>query len=466
MKTQSIERYDDPTQFEPLLPRESKMGPLLERAHDLTIASARLGSTNAPILSTLRPLLRGMNSYYTNLIEGEHTRPSDIERALHADLSSDEGVQRRQRLALAHIKTEQEVEDALDELMGHGSNLKSAFEMEMVLWLHNRLFDHLDGHDRLLSDGKTEVEPGVLRRKNVSVGRHHAPDHKAVQAFMERWCRFYGQQHRGESRLVGIAASHHRLAWVHPFLDGNGRVARLHTHVALYVAGYTRGLWSPMRGFARSSERYRTLLQAADEHRRGDLDGRGNLSQQALMDWIDYVFDVCLDQVQFMHSMLDTERFVDRISAALTYEENVVKSGVRLTALRPLHYLFTSATALPRADFKAMLGTSDRTASNLVTSLLNRGFLSTTSAYGALSFAVPTHALRFYFPKLWPEAEAEDLSSVQPSTATGWVRVDPDVLKPSPFGLGPSLVKDRQDDEIDPKRKRSAPAAKRGGSKK
>jgi len=51
----------------------------------------------------LRQLLRSMNSYYTNRIEGQHTRPHEIEQALRQDFSSDAKLAARQRLALAHI---------------------------------------------------------------------------------------------------------------------------------------------------------------------------------------------------------------------------------------------------------------------------------------------------------------------------------------------------------------------------
>ena len=72
---------------------------------------------------------------------------------------------------------------------------------------------------------------------------------------------------------------------------------RPHTHAVLHAHGYTGGLTSPLRSFARSVDRYYALLAAADETRRGALDGRGNLSQAALVDWIRYVLDTCLDQV-------------------------------------------------------------------------------------------------------------------------------------------------------------------------
>ena len=84
---------------------------------------------------------------------------------------------------------------------------------------------------------------------------------------------------------------------------------RLHTHTLLSALGYTGGLWSPLRGFARNTERYYALLADADSLRRGDLDGRGNLSEQALMAWIDYVLgalSVFLPEV----SKLDPGRIV------------------------------------------------------------------------------------------------------------------------------------------------------------
>lgn len=32
---------------------------------------------------------------------------------------------------------------------------------------------------------------------------------------------------------------------------------------------------------------------------------------------------------------------------------------------------------------------------------------ATDSSYGSVRFAIPHHALRFYFPALWPEAEQD-----------------------------------------------------------
>ena len=409
MKSQNIAQYDAPHQFEPLLPAEGKMGPLLERASDLTRAATALGSSAAPAAQLeLRTLLRSMNSYYSNRIEGEHTRPSDIERALQSDFSKDADQARKQRLALAHIHTEQHCEMTLDSRMAEGEPVtQRLYSADALTWLHGQLFTGLPALDLKLFDGSLMV-PGALRERAVAVGRHQAPTAASLPSFVARWGQVYGRVRRGEASIVAAAASHHRLAWMHPFLDGNGRVARLHTHLLLHSMGLTHGLWSPLRGFARSEARYKALLQAADEHRRGDLDGRGNLSQTALLDWIGYTLDLCIDQVEFMTRQLDVQGMGERIAAALAFEGSTLQSGVRQQALMPLHYLFATQTELGRADFKTMTGLGERVATECLSTLLRQGFLASDTPYGAVRFAIPRHALRFYFPALWPEAEQDE----------------------------------------------------------
>jgi len=184
-------------------------------------------------------------------------------------------------------------------------------------------------------------------------------------------------------------------------------VMRLHTHIWLNAMGYTGGLWSPLRGFARGADRYYALLADADSLRRGALDGRGNLSEQALLAWVDFVFDVCLDQINFMTSMLDFETLKSRLKACLVFEEFVLKSGVRQTSLRGLHYLFLSGEEMARGDFKTLLGLGERNATDALGALIKRGLLVSDTPQGKVRFGLPQHALRFLFPQLWPEAEAD-----------------------------------------------------------
>jgi Fic family protein len=392
--------YDSPHHFEPLLPGMASQEPLLAKAHDLARAATRLSGQAA--LPALRGLLRGMNSYYTNRIEGQHTRPHEIEQALRKDFSGDAGLAARQRLAVAHI----EAEAAVEQRCAAEPGARWLYSPEAPQLLHRELFARLPAADLQTPQGEPIV-PGQLRRRDVQVGQHVAPAHASVPAFLARWAGFYGEVRRGEASVLALAAAHQRLGWVHPFVDGNGRVMRLHTHAVLGALGYTQGLWSPLRGFARTTERYYALLAEADLPRRGDLDGRGNLSEKALVAWIDYVLDVCIDQVGFMAGLLDLSAMERRIAACLAYEDETLRSGVRREVLRPLHYLFLTGGELERGEFKTMTGLGDRTAVSALSALIKRGLLTADTPQGKVRFGLPLHALRFYFPALWPEAEAD-----------------------------------------------------------
>lgn len=392
--------YDAPHQFEPLLPSSLKQEPLLSKAHDLARGATQLAGL--PVAPALRGLLRGMNSYYTNRIEGQHTRPLEIEQALARNFSGNADLAARQRLALAHIEAEAEVEQRYvgDE------GARQLYSAAAVCDLHRELFSRLPAEDLAAAEGEPIV-PGGLRGREVQVGQHVAPTFKSLPGLLERWGEFYGDIRRGEAALLALAAAHQRLGWIHPFVDGNGRVMRLHTHAVLSALGYTNGLWSPLRGFARNVDQYYLRLAEADMPRKGDLDGRGNLSEEGLVAWIDYVLDICLDQVRFMGGLLDISAMERRIAACLIFEEETLRSGVRRESLRPLHYLFLSGGELERGEFKTMTGLGQRTAGSALAALLERGLLKSDTPQGKVRFGLPLHALRFYFPALWPEAEAD-----------------------------------------------------------
>ena len=392
--------YDHISQFEPLLPASSRRDGLLEKAHRLQrLALAAKGRAHASVMLAIAPLLRAMNSYYTNRIEGQHTLPIEIEQALRNDFAANADTRRRQRLAVAHMHTE-----AWAETHAAQTDWPLLFEPEVIRVLHQHLFEQLPAPDRL-GDGGEVLVPGAWRSREVSVSGHVAPRADAVPLFLKRLAEVYGRTRAGELAIVAVAAAHHRLTWVHPFIDGNGRVARLHSQVLLQGLGLTNGVWSPLRGLARSQPRYYELLANADLPRRNDLDGRGHLSEEGLIAFCDYFLDICIDQAAFMSQLLDLQSMKGRIAACLAFESHREGSGVRMEALTPMHYLFLGGP-MDRGAFKAMTGLAPRSADRVLQALLARDLLATDTPKGAIRFAVPLHALRFYFPALWPEAEA------------------------------------------------------------
>jgi hypothetical protein len=68
------------------------------------------------------------------------------------------------------------------------------------------------------------------------------------------------------------------------------------------------------------------------------------------------------------------------------------------------------AGPVERSRFMAMTGLPQRTARRVLASLLDFGILASPSPRAAVSFGIPLASLRFLFPRLWPEAEADTLS--------------------------------------------------------
>jgi Fic family protein len=391
--------------FQPLLPEGRALDPLLAQAAELIAEGHRLEAAAGQLSHKLAPLLRAMNSYYTNKIEGQHTRPADIDRALHRQFDADEKQARRQRLALAHMKAEETLEA---NLPGSRSGLYAASFVEKI---HARLYLELPPKERLTDDGSRLV-PGQLRHGLVSAGQHLAPPASQIPILLAAWQDRYANLPGLELAVVGAVCSHHRLLWIHPFPDGNGRGARLHTHLTLGALGVRHGLWSPLRGMARSHEAYYARLNNADLPRRNDLDGRGALSQEELVAFASWLLEICVDQARFMRELLALGSLKARLRELLLslgdqpWSMGSETSVVKIEALEALHYTALFGP-LERSRFMAMTGLPTRTARRVLSSLLDYGILEANTTRAPVTFAVPLKSLHFVFPRLWPEAEAD-----------------------------------------------------------
>ena len=383
--------YNAIHQFEPLLPTTG-LAALSERARAMIDRSVQLKRGAHPdTLAALRELLRSMNSYYSNRIEGQGTHPSNIERALRRDFSDRPDIARLQRIAVAHIEAERELEQGLASVDPRSSGLAIA--------AHQALYSRLAPADRTTADGQV-VEPGRLRAADVDVGRHVPPTPTSIPAFLARMDEVYTRPLNWEDELIVAACLHHRLAWVHPFLDGNGRATRLQTHCALF--GISGGLWSPNRGLARGRGDYYAALANADQPRMGNHDGRGNLSAKMLHAWCDFFLAVCEDQVNFMSRMLDLSEMHKRLQILMIV---LGKSDTNLSEklAGPLHHVFL-AGRVPRGLFQQMTGASDRTASRQLAALLKTGLLVSDSRVAPVRIGFPLAHLAILLPELYPEA--------------------------------------------------------------
>lgn len=347
------------------------------------------------LLVSLASLVRSMNCYYSNLIEGHDTHPIDIESALHGEYSRDAKKCDLQMEAKAHIMVQQWID---------GGGLRGlTVTADSIREIHRRFCEELPDDLLWALDPKTQerfkVIPGELRQRDVAVGNPIPISPAAVPRFLRRFEEVYGHLGKTET-ILAAAAAHHRLVWIHPFLDGNGRVARLMSHATLLQALDTGAVWSIARGLARKVDDYKRYLAACDQARRNDLDGRGHLSEESLAEFTEFFLRTCLDQVAFMEGLMQPERLRARI--LLWAEEQVrldklpLKSGAILEAL-----LYRGE--LPRAAAAGIVGTGERQARRVVSALLEQGVLTSPSTRAPLRLAFPATLASRWMPGLFPE---------------------------------------------------------------
>ena len=224
---------------------------------------------------------------------------------------------------------------------------------------------------------RLEVLPGELRTTEVRVGRHVAPAADALPDFIRRIEQGYRPQveHDRLARIVSIAAAHHRLAWLHPFLDGNGRVMRLFSDAAFRTEGLgASGLWSMARGLARSEKEYKQALATADAQRLNDYDGRGNLSEKQLVVFCQFFLGVALDQIGYMTQMLAIDGMLERLRGLV--DLLVIKRKWRPEAYYVLEAVFLKGQ-VARGEVVRLTGLSDKTAKDLAQLLVEAGLLAT-----------------------------------------------------------------------------------------
>ena len=242
--------------------------------------------------------------------------------------------------------------------------------------------------------------PRGLRTRGVTVGRHVPPAAEDLPAFLSRFEQAYASARLTKPRqAVAVAAAHHRLLWIHPFLDGNGRVARLMSHAMLLDLGVGSALWSISRGLARRSAEYKRLLMAADECRKGDFDGRGALSQSALIEFCRFFLDSCLDQVRYMRELLEPSELQRRMELYLRDEEDAQRLPKRSFAV--LREALISGE-LERGRVPGLIEASERTARRVISALVERRLLVAESHRAPLRLAFPIDVVERWFPRLYP----------------------------------------------------------------
>jgi Fic family protein len=382
---------------------EEPTGPIADAIADLAASTATLGKALHPRTAAhLADLVRIMNTYYSNLIEGHDTRPRDIERALAGHLDKEEGRRDLQLEAAAHVRVQREVDRMADEGV-----LPAPASSDFLRWLHREFYRDAPQSMLLIKIERRAFRmiPGEWRadpEHDVAVGRHVPPSSARVADFMRYFEERFALERMGRAaQIMAMASAHHRFNYIHPFPDGNGRVSRLMSHAMAAVAGIgARGLWSVSRGLARGLESrtdYKRMMDYADTPRQGDLDGRGNLSQKALQEFVLWFLRVCLDQVTFMSGLFELDRLSLRLRTYVQKSSSLKPESAGLLEEALIRGEFE------RGEIERITGLPERSARRVLNDVIALGMLASDTPKGKVSLRFPVHALEDLFPRLYPQ---------------------------------------------------------------
>lgn len=351
-------------------------------------------------------LVREMNCYYSNLIEGHKTRPREIEQAMQKKFSDDPKQKDNQELSVAHIQTE----TAMMERLQAQPDL-DVYSPEFISWIHRDFYERLPPHlrkARTRSGKEYTILPGQWRDFMVDVGRHTPPDFKSLPLMLGRLYAFYGGASLLETeRLVAIAAAHHRLGWIHPFGDGNGRVMRLHSHALLRTHHFDGdGLWTLSRGLARNKYEYYRWLECADQPRQGDLDGRGNLTDKGLADFCIFFLKIILDQISFMGGLLELPTLRERVKK--TFQLDMLHLGKDAEPLMRIVSVLVDRGEIHRTEVQEITGLGATSSARLIKRGLHENLFTTPSPKGVLQVHFGHPLQESLFPRLFLDLPVED----------------------------------------------------------
>ncbi|MEO7414929.1 MAG: Fic family protein [Opitutaceae bacterium] len=385
------------TAIEPVIPTQ-RLRPLEDLACTIVERSARLSAKlREPLRVQVAELTRWMHCYYSNLIEGQQTRVRDIEAALKNDFAAEPKKRDLQQISLAHLEVQHWA----------AAQTASPFTAGFIRELHQRFYAQLPEAMRVATTSKGEKTPltgGDLRDRDVEIGTHVGPPHELVPELLShfQW-RYESADFSRIQRIIAIGASHHRLAWIHPFRDGNGRVVRLFSDALIRQLGIDGGgLWSLSRGFARKRTEYYERLSNADQERSISSadDGRGHLSEGALWDFCEFSLRVMADQIAFMEQLLH----LDDLERRIEHYVRVVDAQVAPAADRVFLLLREALLRgeFPRGEAARIVGASDRTGRTVLTLAIEAGLLVSDTPKAAVRLGLPAKAHETYFPQLFP----------------------------------------------------------------
>jgi Fic family protein len=177
------------------------------------------------------------------------------------------------------------------------------FDRALISEIHKILVDGLTPPPA----GEGSKNPGMLRSINVTIQRsnHVPPEMIKVPEYFEELINFINQPLDSQYHLLAIALSHHRMAWIHPFDNGNGRLVRMFTYALLIKQGFqvkSGRILNPTAIFCMNREKYYEMLTLADSG-----------EEEKTLEWCLYVLEGLRVEIEKIDKLLNLNYITNAI---------------------------------------------------------------------------------------------------------------------------------------------------------
>lgn len=242
------------------------------------------------IFLELKEIFHTLESLGSVRIEGNNTTLSDvIEKTIDGSIDNS-----KEEKIKEFIQT-QEALDFIEENVKEGTVIDKKFISEFHKITVKGLNPTQEG----------DYTPGQYRTKEVSIKKslHKPPMAVKVSEYADELINFINESRDEKYKLLSMAIAHHRFAWIHPFMNGNGRTVRLLTYAMLMSQGFAvNHILNPTAVFCNDRDIYYKMLSVADT---GTDDG--------LLEWCEYVLKNLLDEIKKIDKLLDFDYLIPNI---------------------------------------------------------------------------------------------------------------------------------------------------------
>ncbi|MDG1685751.1 MAG: Fic family protein [Flavobacteriaceae bacterium] len=335
------------------------------------------GTTHPTVFFQLKNVFQMLESIGSARIEGNNTTISEfIETQLESRKPVDEQIQEILN-----------IENCLHHIEKESKNIK--INRITISNLHKITVKNLTPPPI----GEGDHNPGDYRNHPVNIkGAKHIPpeNYQQIEGYMQELIDFLNQPNPPRYDLLKMCIAHHRLMWIHPFGNGNGRLGRVFTYALLVKFGFNvhvGGILNPTAIFCNNREEYYRQLSVADQG-----------SEENLMSWCTYVLSGLKTEIEKIDRLSNYDylkthillpalaysksmKYIDAIEYKIlrvTIENQIVQNATIKTVMKSKHITSVSRYIRSLKEKKMLVSEGENSRKyhiNFIQNLLLRGVI-------------------------------------------------------------------------------------------